>query len=89
MARKSMTRKNMTRKHKSSKKGLIRRGLSSLGKTSRKVIPGVKHGIENVGANVSGTVQKSIPAAQSGLKSFFSMFKFGSKTRKHKKSKKQ
>jgi len=83
-----MARKSMTRKHKSSKKGLVRRGLSSLRKTSRKVIPGVKHGIENVGAKVTGTVQKSIPAAKSGLQSFFNMFKFSGKTRKNKKSRK-
>jgi hypothetical protein len=75
------------RRHHRSKKNLLNKSMSVIRKTSRKVIPGVKHGIENVGSKVTGVAEKSVPAAQGVVKRFFNMFKFG-KTRKARKSRK-
>ena len=80
------SKKRMSRRRQTSKY-MLNRSLSSISKSSRKVIPGVKHGVEGVGKTVTGVVEKSVPAAQSGLKQFFSMFKFG-KTKKNRKSRK-
>lgn len=50
--------------------------------TSKKYMPKIKTGLENVGSKVVKTGQKSIPFLQSMTRKFFSMFS-GRKTRKH------
>jgi hypothetical protein len=75
------------RKHPRTKRNLVNKSLSSIRQASRKVIPKVKNSISVVGSTVTGAAKKSIPAAQSAVKRFFSMFTFG-KTRKARKSRK-
>lgn len=50
--------------------------------TSKKYMPKVKYGLENVGRKVVTTGEKSIPFLQSITRKFFGMFTGKSKTRK-------
>jgi len=62
-----MRRHNKTKKSKGSKrKGM--KGLSLIKNTTKKVIPGLKTGLENIGSTV---IKKTIPTT----KNFFSIFK--------------
>ena len=51
--------------------------------TSKKYMPKVKTGLENVGSKVVDTTQKSVPYLQSMTRKFFGLF--SGKTRKHRK----
>jgi len=51
--------------------------------TSKKYMPKVKSGLENVGSKVVKTGEKSVPFLQSMTRKFFSMFTGKSSTRKH------
>ena len=50
--------------------------------TSKKYMPKIKSGLENVGSKVVKTGQQSIPFLQRMTRKFFGMFS-GTKTRKH------
>ena len=67
-------------KTKKSKGSLLNKGVSSIKNTTKKVIPGLKTGLENIGSMV---IKKTVPTA----KSFFSMLKM--KTKSKSKSKKR
>jgi hypothetical protein len=51
--------------------------------TSKKYMPKVKSGLENVGSKVVKTGEQSIPFLQRMTRKFFGMFTGKSKTRKH------
>jgi hypothetical protein len=53
--------------------------------TSKKYMPKVKTGLENVGSKVISTSQQSIPFLQRMTRKFFNMFSFSSKTKKNRK----
>ena len=53
--------------------------------TSKKYMPKVKSGLENVGSKVVDTTQKSVPYLQRMTRKFFGLFSGKTKTRKHRK----
>jgi hypothetical protein len=55
-------------------------------KTSKKYVPKVESGLENVGSKVINTGQKSIPFLQSMTRRFFGLFTGKSKTQKNRKN---
>jgi len=76
-----------SRKHKRSSKNIINKTIDqsvSVAKTtSKKYMPKVKSGLENVGSKVVKTGEQSIPFLQRMTRKFFGMFSTKSKTRKH------
>ena len=76
-------KRRTSKRSRSSKKNIFSRGISTISKTSKKIIPGVKTGIENVG-------NKVVPKTKSAMKGLFGLFNFGkkNKTKKHRKSRK-
>lgn len=71
-----------TRRKSRRSKNIVSKGISSVKRTTGKVTSGVM----GVGKNVAGTVGKTIPAAQSGVRGIFGMF--GMKSRKSRRSRK-
>ena len=79
------------RKHHSSKgrttKNMINKAVeqtvSITKSTSKKYMPKVKTGLENVGSKVVSSTQKSVPYLQRITRKFFGLF--SGKTRKHRK----
>lgn len=73
------------RRHRKSSKNMfnktVSKGVSVAKSTSRKYMPKVKSGLENVGSNVVSTSQKSIPFLQKMTRKLFSVF--GRKSRRH------
>jgi hypothetical protein len=63
---------------------VVTKGLSVVQSTSKKYMPKVKSGLENVGAKVVKTSQDSIPFLQKMTRKFFGLFSF-QKTRKYRK----
>jgi hypothetical protein len=80
-------RKSHRRSHRRSNKNIINTTIGqtvSVAKTtSKKYMPKVKSGLENVGSNVVRTGQKTIPFLQQMTRKFFGMFSL--KTRKNRK----
>lgn len=81
------------RKHRRSsrrtKRGAIVRrtlseGASIVKNTSKKYMPKVKTGLENVGSKVTTATKSTVPALQQATRKFFSLFGIG-KTKKHRK----
>ena len=77
-----------TRMHKRSSKNIINKTIDqtvSVAKTtSKKYMPKVKSGLENVGSKVVKSGEQSIPFLQRMTRKFFGMFSSKSgKTRKH------
>lgn len=70
----SRSRKNFVNK-------TVENSVSVVKSTSKKYMPKVKTGLENVGSKVVTTTQKSVPYLQQMTRKFFDMF--GSKTKKH------
>jgi hypothetical protein len=74
------------RKKKTNSKNIINKTLSqsvSVAKTtSKKYMPKIKSGLENVGNKVIKTGQQSVPFLQNLTRKFFGLF---SKTKKHRK----
>jgi hypothetical protein len=74
------------RRNKRSSKNIINKTIDqtvSVAKTtSKKYMPKVKSGLENVGSKVVKTGQQSIPFLQRMTRKFFGLFS-GKKTRKH------
>ena len=65
------------RKSHRSKKGLFKKGIQTLQKTSSRIMPRLKSGIENLGKKVTGT---KIPSTK---RSIGSLFGSKGKTKKH------
>jgi hypothetical protein len=72
---KRRTSKNMINK-------AVEQTVSITKSTSKKYMPKVKSGLENVGSKVVSSTQKSIPYFQHITRKFFGLF--SGKTRKHK-----
>ena len=77
------------RKHSSSKKNIINKtfneSVNVVKNTSKKYMPKVKSGLENVGSKVVSTGTKTIPFLQSMTRKFFGLFSKKSKSRKNRK----
>jgi hypothetical protein len=73
------TRKHHSRRHNKTKgymrksRVYLEKGLSSIKTTSRKYMPKVKSGLENVGAKVTDSASKSIPVMQKKARQFLGM----------------
>jgi hypothetical protein len=85
-----MARRRHRRSHSSKRrtsKNLINKtvgkSVSFAKSTSKKYMPKVKTGLENVGSKVVDTTQKSVPYLQNMTRKFFGMF--SGKTRKNRK----
>lgn len=74
------------RHHRSSRKNIINKtidqSVSVVKSTSKKYMPKVKSGLENVGSKVVKTSEKSVPFLQNLTRKFFGMFSKSSKTRR-------
>jgi hypothetical protein len=81
----SKRRSHRSRKSHRNTKNIINKtvgkSVSVVKSTSRKYMPKVKSGLENVGSKVVKTGEQSVPYLQSLTRKFFS--KFSGKTRKH------
>jgi hypothetical protein len=77
--------RSRSRRHRRSSKNFVNKtvenSVSIVKSTSRKYMPKVKTGLENVGSKVVTTTEKSVPFLQQMTRKFFGMF--GSKTKKH------
>jgi hypothetical protein len=75
------------RKHKRRSKNIVNKTINKTvfvaKNTSKKYMPKIKFGLENVGKNVVKTGQHSIPFLQQMTRNFFGMFSKKSKTRKY------
>jgi hypothetical protein len=72
---------NSRRRH--SKQNIMNESVSVVKSTSRRYMPKVKHGLENVGASVTQTATKSVPFFQRMTRKFFEMFTTNKKSRRH------
>jgi uncharacterized protein YoxC len=62
----------------------VEKGVSVIKNTSKKYMPKVKTGLEDVGSKVTSTAKKSVPMLQQASRKFFSLFGLGkSKSKKH------
>lgn len=77
------------RRNKRSSKNLINttveQTVSVAKTTSKKYMPKVKFGLENVGSKVVKTGERSVPFLQGITRKFFGMFSGKSKTKKYRK----
>ena len=74
------TRRNRTRRnYKNIINKTIDQSVSVVKSTSRKYMPKVKSGLENVGSKVVKTGEQSVPFLQQMTRKFFSMFSGKSK----------
>ena len=83
------TRRNKTRRNRNYKNLInktVEQSVSVVKSTSRKYMPKVKSGLENVGSKVVKTSEQSVPFLQQMTRKFFSMF--SGKTKKNKKYRK-
>jgi len=75
------------RRNKKGSKNIINKSInqtvSVAQSTSKKYMPKVKSGLENVGSKVVKTGEESIPFLQRMTRKFFGVFTGKSKTRKH------
>lgn len=79
-----MPHKKGHRRHMRSKKNMVRATLERGVSTSRKYIPKVKEGLENVGSNVTVTAKKSVPLLQQLTRKLLNLI--GIRTRRNKRS---
>jgi hypothetical protein len=91
MARSKSHRKSHRRsgrKHSSSRKNIIKKtfdeSVNVVKNTSKKYMPKVKSGLENVGSKVVSTGSKSIPFLQNMTRKFFGLFSKKSNSNKSK-----
>jgi hypothetical protein len=81
------TRRNRTRRnYKNIINKTVEQSVSVVKSTSRKYMPKVKSGLENVGSKVVKTGEQSVPFLQQMTRKFFSMF--SGKSKKNKKYRK-
>jgi len=66
-------KRTLKRGFRASKKG-FKKGFSTMRSTSKKYMPRVKTGLENVGSKVTKTATKSVPVLQKASRDLFSMF---------------
>jgi hypothetical protein len=80
----STKRRIISSKRRTAVKKTLTKGVSIVKNTSKKYMPKVKAGLEDVGATVTNTAKKSVPMLQQASRKFFSLFGLG-KTKKHRK----
>lgn len=77
------TRRNRTRRnYKNIINKTLDQSVSVVKSTSRKYMPKVKSGLENVGSKVVKTGEQSVPFLQQMTRKFFSMFSGKSKKKR-------
>ena len=81
MARYRHSRRHSRRRH--GKQNIMNESVSVVKTTSRRYMPKVKHGLENVGASVTQTATKTVPFFQRMTRKIFEMFTTNKKTRRH------
>ena len=81
MARYRHSRRHSRRRH--GKQNIMNESVSVVKTTSRRYMPKVKHGLENVGASVTQTATKTVPFFQKMTRKIFEMFTTNKKTRRH------
>lgn len=72
MSRRS--KKNMIRKTLTTS---VEKGVDVVKNTSKKYMPKVKTGLEDVGSKVTSTAKKSVPMLQQATRKFFGLFGLG------------
>ena len=80
------SRRNSTRRNRNYKNLInktVEQSVSVVKSTSKKYMPKVKSGLENVGSKVVKTGEQSVPFLQQMSRKFFSMF--SGKTKKNRK----
>ena len=77
------THRNRNRNYKNLINKTVEQSVSVVKSTSRKYMPKVKSGLENVGSKVVKTGEQSVPFLQQMSRKFFSMF--SGKTKKNRK----
>lgn len=85
--RKSHRSKNMIKKtvNATLNSATLKKGVSIAKSTSKKYMPKVKSGLENVGSQVIDTSKKSVPYLQKKTREFFNLLQSKSKTKKNRK----
>jgi hypothetical protein len=76
------TKSNRTRRNKNFIKKTFKTGMNSVTTTSKKYMPKVKSGLENVGSKVTKTATKTIPVLQKTTRNLFSMLGLKKRSRK-------
>ncbi len=86
-----MVHRKRTRTSKRSRRNMVKKtltngvekGVSVIKNTSKKYMPKVKTGLEDVGSKVTSTAKKSVPMLQQASRKFFGLFGIGKgKTKK-------
>ena len=80
-----MVHRKRTRTSKRSRRNMVKKtltngvekGVSVIKNTSKKYMPKVKTGLEDVGSKVTSTAKKSVPMLQQASRKFFSLFGLG------------
>ena len=76
------TRRNRSRRNKNFIKRTFKTGMSVAATTSKRYMPKVKSGLENVGSKVTKTATKTIPVLQKTTRNLFSMLGLKKRSRK-------
>ncbi len=71
--RRHRSKRNKTKRNKNFIKRSLKTGIRVASTTSKKYMPKVKSGLENVGSKVTETATKSIPVLQKTTRKLFSM----------------
>jgi IS5 family transposase len=72
------------RRHRINRRPIINETVSAVTTTSKRYMPKVKHGLENVGSSVTN----SVPFFQTMTRKIFEMFTTNKNTRRHKRHRK-
>lgn len=84
--RSSSKRRIFSSKRRAEVKETLVKGVSIVKSTSKKYMPKVKAGLEDVGSKVTTTAKNSVPMLQQASRKFFSLFGIGkSKSKKNRK----
>jgi hypothetical protein len=80
--RRHRIKSNRSRKNKNFINRTFKTGMNTAVTTSKKYMPKVKTGLENVGSKVTKTATKSIPVLQKTTRNLFSMLGLKKRSRK-------
>ena len=81
--RRSSKRRGASKRNRNLVKRTLSESVSVVKNTSKKYMPKVKTGLENVGSKVTTTAKRTVPMLQQATRKFFSMFGLSkSKSRK-------
>jgi hypothetical protein len=81
--RRSSKRRSASKRNRNLVKRTLSESVSVVKNTSKKYMPKVKTGLENVGSKVTTTAKRTVPMLQQATRKFFSMFGLSkSKSRK-------